>query len=125
MARMEFDYRELQSSPRAQLRAWQDERLRLLLSELATNQFYQEKFRVAAMEMAEARGAVDLRGLPFTTKSELAEEQLRHPPYGRLLTYPLARYRYLHQTSGTTGRPLRWLDTADDWDTFMRCWAEV
>jgi len=122
---MEFDYRELQSSSRAQLRAWQDERLRLLLSELTTNQFYQEKFRLAGMEMAEARGAADLGELPFTTKSELAAEQHEHPPYGRLLTYPLARYRYLHQTSGTTGRPLRWLDTAEDWDTFMRCWAEV
>src|SRR5262249_33034625 len=122
---MDFDYRGLQSSSRAQLRAWQDERLRLLLAELATNQFYQEKFGFAGMKMAEARGAADLNGLPFTTKSELAAEQLEHPPYGRLLTYPLSRYRYLHQTSGTTGRSLRWLDTAEDWETFMRCWAEV
>src|SRR5215475_11328814 len=122
---MDFDYRGLQSSSRAQLRAWQDERLRLLLSELSTNQFYREKFGFAGMKMAEARGVADLSGLPFTTKSELAAEQLKHPPYGRLLTYPLSRYRYLHQTSGTTGRPLRWLDTAEDWETFMRCWAEV
>ncbi|MGH9766781.1 MAG: phenylacetate--CoA ligase family protein [Blastocatellia bacterium] len=122
---MDFDFREPQSSSRAQLRAWQDERLRLLLSELATNQFYQEKFGFAGMNMAGARGAADLSGLPFTTKSELAAEQLKHPPYGRLLTYPLARYRYLHQTSGTTGRPLRWLDTREDWETFLRCWAEV
>ena len=122
---MDFDYRGLQSSSRAQLRAWQDERLRLLLSELSTNQFYREKFGFAGMKMAEARGTQDLSGLPYTTKSELAAEQLKHPPYGRLLTYPLARYRYLHQTSGTTGRPLRWLDTAEDWETFLRCWAEV
>jgi len=125
MARMKFDYRELQSSSRAQLREWQDERLRSLLSELAANQFYQEKFRLAGMEMAKARGAADLARLPFTTKSELAADQDKHPPYGRLLTYPLSHYRYLHQTSGTTGRPLRWLDTQEDWETFMRCWAEV
>ncbi|MGH9836273.1 MAG: phenylacetate--CoA ligase family protein [Blastocatellia bacterium] len=122
---MDFDYRELQSSSRAQLREWQDERLRLLLSELAANQFYQEKFRLAGMKMAETRGAADLARLPFTTKSELAADQDKHPPYGRLLTYPLSRYRYVHQTSGTTGRSLRWLDTKEDWDTFMRCWAEV
>jgi len=122
---MKFDYRELQSSSRAQLREWQDERLRSLLSELAANQFYQEKFRLAGMEMAKARGAADLARLPFTTKSELAADQDKHPPYGRLLTYPLSHYRYLHQTSGTTGRPLRWLDTQEDWETFMRCWAEV
>ena len=122
---MKFDYRELQSSSRAQLREWQDERLRSLLSELGANQFYQEKFRLAGMKMAEARGAADLARLPFTTKSELAADQDKHPPYGRLLSYPLSRYRYLHQTSGTTGRPLKWLDTQEDWETFMRCWAEV
>jgi phenylacetate-CoA ligase len=122
---MEFDYRERQPSSRARLREWQDERLRSLLSELAANQFYQEKFRLAGMEMARTRGAEDLARLPFTTKSELAADQDKHPPYGRLLSFPLSRYRYLHQTSGTTGRPLRWLDTQEDWDTFMRCWAEV
>ncbi|HWQ31772.1 MAG TPA: AMP-binding protein [Blastocatellia bacterium] len=122
---MGFDSQELQSSDRARLRTYQDERLRALLAEIATNQFYQEKFRQAGLSMAEVRGAADLGALPFTTKSELASEQDQHPPYGRLLTYPLARYRYLHQTSGTTGRPLRWLDTAEDWQTFMRCWAEV
>jgi phenylacetate-CoA ligase len=122
---MEFDYRERQPSSRARLREWQDERLRSLLSELGANQFYREKFRLAGMKMAAARGAADLARLPFTTKSELAADQDKHPPYGRLLTYPLSRYRYLHQTSGTTGRPLRWLDTQEDWDTFMRCWAEV
>jgi phenylacetate-CoA ligase len=122
---MDFDYRGPQSSSRAELRARQDERLRLLLAELSTNEFYKEKFRFAGIKMSETRGAADLRALPFTTKSELADEQLEHPPYGRLLTYPLSRYRYLHQTSGTTGRPLRWLDTAEDWETFLQCWAEV
>ncbi len=125
MARMSVEYCERQSTSRAKLRERQDERIRWLLSELSSNEFYREKFRLAGMNMERARGAADLAGLPFTTKSELAAEQLKHPPYGRLLTYPLSQYRYLHQTSGTTGRPLRWLDTAEDWETFMRCWAEV
>src|SRR5262249_16838586 len=38
------------------------------------------------------------------------------------LTYPLARYCRLHQTSGTSGRPLRWLDTAESWDWLLDCW---
>jgi len=122
---MDFDSRELQSATREGLCAWQDERLRALLAELTANQFYQEKFRLAGMEMHKVRGVEDLDALPFTTKAELAAEQQEYPPYGRLLTYPTSRYRYLHQTSGTTGRPLRWLDTAEDWATFMRCWAEV
>src|SRR5688572_5704351 len=122
---MNFDYCGPQSANRAQLRSWQDERLRWLLLELSTNPFYQEKFRSAGMKMSEARGVADLSALPFTTKSELVAEQFEHPPYGRLLTYPLSRYRYLHQTSGTTGRPLRWLDTAEDWETFLQGWIEV
>ncbi len=119
------DSYKLPTLPRAELRAGQEERLRALLRELATNQFYQEKFRAAGLAMAEVQTIADLQRLPFTTKSELAAEQQLYPPYGRLLTYPIARYRYLHQTSGTTGRPLRWLDTAEDWDAFLRGWAEV
>jgi phenylacetate-CoA ligase len=119
------DYEKWHYAPRAQRQAWQAERLFSLLRELATNQFYQEKFRRAGWLLPGTGNGLDLTPLPFTTKSELAAEQEAHPPYGRLLTYPLARYRYLHQTSGTTGRALRWLDTAADWETFMRCWAAV
>ena len=122
---MNVDYRELSSAPRDRLRKWQDERLRALLAEITTNRFYQEKFHRAGLEPSKIHTAADLSALPYTTKAELAAEQLQHPPYGRLLTYPISAYRYLHQTSGTTGRPLRWLDTADDWDTFVRCWSQV
>lgn len=122
---MSFDYRELSSETRKRLREWQDERLQALLAELTGNRFYQEKFRLAGLEMTKIRRVADLSGLPFTTKAELAADQQEYPPYGRLLSYPMSQYRYLHQTSGTTGRPLRWLDTAADWETFMRCWAEV
>ena len=125
MARTDSDYRHMQSSGRARLREWQDARLRALLGELGTNGFYQEKFRRDGWESKRVRSVADLHGLSLTTKRELAAEQNEHPPYGRLLTYPLSRYRYLHQTSGTTGRPLRWLDTEEDWETFMRCWADV
>jgi phenylacetate-CoA ligase len=122
---MNFDFHGPQSSSRAELRAWQDERLRSLLAEISTNRFYQEKFSFAGIKMSEMRGAKDLSALPFTTKGELVAEQIEHPPYGRLPTYPLSRYRYLHQTSGTTGRPLRWLDTTEDWETFLQGWVEV
>ena len=52
------------------------------------------------------------RRVPFTTKQELSEDQLRHPPYGSNLTFPLPRYSRFSQTSGTSGNPVRWLDTA-------------
>jgi phenylacetate-CoA ligase len=53
--------------------------------------------------------------LPPLTKSELVADQAAHPPFGTNLTYELERYVAFHQTSGTTGEPLRVLDTAEDW----------
>ncbi len=125
MDQSDLEHRKRQSLTRTDLRAWQDERLRWVLRELTTNPFYQQKFQQAGLTMAQVQSVSDLKNLSFTTKEELAADQLAHPPYGQLLTYPLTQYQYLHQTSGTTGRALKWLDTAADWETFMRCWAEV
>src|SRR4029079_3574313 len=47
------------------------------------------------------------------------------PPFGTNLTYPIERYARLHQTSGTTGQPLRLLDTAESWDWWRECWQWV
>jgi len=69
--------------------------------------------------------ARDLRDIPFTTKAELSEDQAMHPPFGTNLTYPIERYVRLHQTSGTTGRPLRFLDTADSWEWWRECWEPI
>ena len=72
---------------------------------------------------ADLSDPADLARLPFTTKADLAADQLAHPPYGSNLSFPLDRYSRLHQTSGTsTGRPLRWLDTPESWDAVLRCW---
>src|SRR5215471_19666447 len=97
-----FYRRELELLDRQGIREKQGARLRSLLRKLTTNPFYQEKFRLAGIEMSSVRSAEDLKQLPFTTKKELVHEQQSYPPYGRLLTYPLSHYRYLHQTSGTT-----------------------
>ena len=66
-----------------------------------------------------------LRDLPFTTKAELSLDQAQQPPFGTNLTYPLDRYVRLHQTSGTTGRPLRLLDTAESWEWWRECWQPI
>ena len=80
------------------------------------NPFYGAKLPKAARE---------LRELPFTTKAEISEDQATHPPFGSNLTYPIERYVRLHQTSGTTGRPLRFLDTAESWDWWRECWQPI
>lgn len=97
-------------------------RLRALLAgALPTNRFLAA--RLAGVRPDDIRGPADLARLPFTTKADLAADQLAHPPYGSNLSFPLDRYSRLHQTSGTsTGRPLRWLDTPESWDAVLRCW---
>ena len=60
--------------------------------------------------------------MPFTSKAELVEDQALHPPYGSVLTYPLRRYTRYHQTSGTSGKPLVWLDTPESWQWVVDGW---
>ncbi|MFY9607434.1 MAG: AMP-binding protein [Blastocatellia bacterium] len=122
---MRFYDHQVETLERDKLRELQDRKLRALIGELAENEFYQHQTRAAGRELNKIQCAEDLRALPFTTKSQLVEDQAAHPPFGRLLTYPIERYRYFHQTSGTTGRPLKCLDTAESWDWWERCWGYV
>jgi phenylacetate-CoA ligase len=125
MSEIHFYNRGLETLDRARLREWQGERLRSLVTELAANEFYQAKAREAGFALERIERPEDLSALPFTTKAELVEDQAARPPFGRLPTYPLSSYRYFHQTSGTTGRALKWLDTAESWDWWARCWGTV
>jgi len=107
---------------RLQLRELQLRRVQELLAEiLPRNGFYAKKLgghRVKTWD--------DFQELPFTTKSEIAEDQEENPPYGTILTYPLERYTRFHQTSGTTGKaPIRVLDTEESWEWWARCWGHV
>jgi phenylacetate-CoA ligase len=90
------------------------------------NRFVTAQWKRAGLAGPEdLRGWDDFRRLPFTCKRELVEDQAAHPPFGSNLTYPLDRYVRVHQTSGTTGAPLRWLDTQDSWEWWARCWGFV
>ncbi len=66
-----------------------------------------------------------LADLPPLTKRELIADQERHPPFGTNLTFSLEHYTRLHQTSGTTGPPLRVLDTAADWAWWRQLFAHT
>jgi phenylacetate-CoA ligase len=109
---------------RRDLARLQDERLAALLNAiLPSNRFYARKFAEAGLRVADVRSRADLARLPFTTKAELTADQEREPPFGSVLTYPAERYSRYHQTSGTSGRPLRWLDTPESWSALLDCWA--
>src|SRR6267378_2762354 len=108
---------------RRALEALQETRLRALLANiLPANRFYARKFSDAGLSPANIRTSADLAGLPLTTKAELLADQAANPPYGQIHALPREQYVRLHQTSGTSGRPLPWLDTADSWAWLLGCW---
>jgi phenylacetate-CoA ligase len=85
---------------------------------LAANAFWRDRLH-------DVSGWDDFERLPLTTKAELLADQADHPPFGTNLTYPMDRYVRLHQTSGSSGdQPLRWLDTAESWEWWLRIWAD-
>ena len=93
---------------------------------LASNQFVGRKWRAAGVRWVEdLRSWDDFRRLPLTEKEELVDDQTSNPPFGTNLTYALERYVRVHQTSGTSGSPLRWLDTQESWEWWARCWGFV
>lgn len=100
------------------------ERVNALLAALAAggNRFYGGKLQ--GLESVDSLSEFSEQ-VPFTTKDELAADQLGHPPYGANLTYPLGQYSRFHQTSGTSGAPMIWLDDAEGWDWLRGNWAWV
>src|SRR6266404_2701856 len=111
---------------RSDIAAQQLEQLRSLLAELFPgNKFYSRKLSDAGITF-DVSGLEDFsRRFPFTIKAEIAEDQRAYSPFGTNLTYPLERYTRYHQTSGTIGAPLRWLDTPESWDWMVESWLEI
>ena len=116
----------------AALRDHQWRRFRRLVDEVfgagggAGNAFLRRKWGAAGIRSPrDLPGWNDFHRLPFTSKVELVEDQAAHPPFGTNLTYPVERYVRVHQTSGTSGQPIRWLDTHESWDWWAHCWCFV
>jgi phenylacetate-CoA ligase len=102
--------------------------LRRVLPALAASPFYQRKFAAAGLSFEQilSDGAIAWSHLPLTSKAELVADQHQHPPFGSTLSEPLTHYVRLHQTSGTTtGQPLRWLDTPENWLGMLEVWESV
>ena len=100
-----------------QLAALQLNKLQMMMAHLwNTNQFYTHKWQAAHVQPSDMRSLADLVRLPLTRKCELMSDQASHGPFGTNLTYPLENYVRMHQTSGTTGVPLKVFDTNESWD---------
>jgi phenylacetate-CoA ligase len=101
-------------------------RLRQLLDAiLPHNAFHARRIAQAGVEPREIHSLADLKRLPLVSKQDLLADQHDHPPYGSALTYPLDHYCRLHQTSGTSGQPLRWLDTPASWSWALDNWVQM
>ena len=98
---------------------------RLWVEVAGTNPFYRSRWTRAGLHRPPDSIAEFVQRVPWTTKAEIAADQAAHPPYGSNLTYPAERYTRCHQTSGTHGAPLRWLDTPESWNAMTEDWMEV
>src|SRR5215472_14339652 len=116
----------IERAPREHLREIQLRKLQELLRGIeGRNRFYTNKWREAGVVPDQIQSLTDLAKLPFTTKSELMQAQEAAPPFGTNATFPASAYSRVHQTSGTTGTPLRVVDTPESWEWWGRCWVHV
>lgn len=112
--------------PRDRLQALQFTKLQTLVSTLwEHNRFYTGKWKAAGVQPGDMKSLADLSRLPLTTKGELMADQAANGPFGNNLTYPIDHYVRFHQTSGTTGVPLKVPDTEAGWQWWGRCWGHV
>ncbi len=114
--------RRLESMNAEELAAYQLARLnRLLESVLPHNRFYAEKLTDLSLPLTSLE---QLEQLPYTFKDELVGG-VHGADLAANLTFPLERYVHYHRTSGTRGRPMVVLDTAEDWEWWIATWQYV
>lgn len=99
--------------------------LRLFQHTHGRSAFYTAKLDAAGYRPGQAWTRADLTRIPPTTKAELVADQQAHAPWGSVNTEPLEAYTRYNQTSGTTGRPMRWIDTPASWQWSITCWQAV
>jgi phenylacetate-CoA ligase len=110
----------LNSLPRDELLALQDERLRAMVAYVhATSGFWRRKLDEAGVAPDDVRGVADLPRLPFTTRAELDAEQAAHPPFGDYTCSPRETWRGIYTTSGTSGRKLKRVVSHRDWELMI------
>ena len=98
----------------SQEQAWQF----MVQTVLKENPFYGRKF--AGVDLSSVN-LERINELPFTTKSELIDKGT----FAANLTHRPQQYTRFHRTSGTSGKPMIILDTAEDWQHWIEGWQYV
>jgi phenylacetate-CoA ligase len=125
---MSYSEDQSETGSRSALEAHQFARLRRLLEHTYRhNPFYRTRFAAAGFHsvrdlLAAASSPEAFRRLPTTTKQELLKDQASNPPYGTNVSLPPVDFVRQHQTSGTTGTPLKVWDTRPSWDWLTAQW---
>ena len=114
--------RQVETFDGDQLAAHQLARFNSLLDRiLPENRFYAEKLAGVRLPL---KSLDELAELPMTYKDQLVAAE-HEGSFAANLTWPVHEYVRFHQTSGTKGRPLVCLDTAEDWQWWIECWQHV
>ena len=94
-------------------------------SVLPLNAFYLRKLRIGAGNVSKSWIRDNFDSFEFTSKLELQNSQSSYPPYGDFHYLNLAQYNRFHQTSGSSGKPLLFLDSKDGWEWLLNNWLKI
>ncbi|NUC70932.1 phenylacetate--CoA ligase [Haloterrigena sp. SYSU A558-1] len=112
-----MSYKQIETAPRSEIRALQNERLRETVRHAYENvDYYRRELDAADVAPEDVRTVDDIQTLPYTTKEDFRDEY----PDG-LFAVDDADIRRIHASSGTTGKPKIVSYTEDDLDV----WSEV
>ncbi len=115
------DRAAIQRCNRNELERYQLEKLNSLLATVVpSNRYYQDRFGCSELSV---RSLDEWSRLPTSKKSDWLSDD----PSGIALhhTFPQSMYRRYHRTSGTRGKPMVILDTAEDWQWWISTWQYV
>lgn len=112
---------EIECASRAQIRAWQDERLVEQVKHVWNNvPYYRKKMEKKGVTPEDIKGVEDLHKLPFICKTDLRDAY----PFG-LLGVPKDDVVRIQSTSGTTGKRVIAFYTKEDIDLWENCCARA
>ncbi len=106
---------------------WKKLQALLSLIEAAEGSFYQSLFHGQGLDIRAFGSLADFSlRCPKTTKADILNDRLAHPPFGTNFTDSIERYTRFCQTSGTSsGQPMAVLDTPESWSAMLDCWRQV
>ena len=111
---------QLRNATRTVLEQHQLERLNQLLLAARSQAFYRDRLAGVSLPLTSLD---DLSSIPLLTKADMLADGRGQP--AKIFCHPKSNYTRLHQTSGTKGWPMPVLDTPEDWNWWLECWAYV